>query len=100
MTPRERAAALVGAQGDELSRYQRMFLAQDIEKEIQEAIDAELSTLRAAADQAISNLRAIVALNDDPHIEEIANVTADLLGKVLVDTAALRALEGVVQDDN
>jgi hypothetical protein len=44
---------------------------------------AALVSARAAADQAISNLRAIVALNDDPHIEEIANVTADLLGKVL-----------------
>jgi pyruvate-formate lyase-activating enzyme len=41
----------------------------------------EIERLRAAADQAISNLRGMKALNDDPHIEEIIDVTADLLGR-------------------
>jgi len=41
MTPEERAAAIVEAQGDDLTRYQRMFLAGDIAKEIREAVQAE-----------------------------------------------------------
>lgn len=40
-------------------------------------------------DQALSNLRAIKSLNDDPHIEEIVDVTADLLyGALHPDDAA------------
>lgn len=36
--------------------------------------------LVSAIDQAISNLRGMKALNDDPHIEEMIDATADLLG--------------------
>lgn len=42
-----------------------------------------LARVRDAADQAISNLRAIKSLNDDPTIEQIVDETADALGEVL-----------------
>jgi len=47
-TPKERAAALIEAQGDELSRCQRMFLAQDIEREITEAVEERVAAIRDA----------------------------------------------------
>jgi len=51
-------------------------------------LEAGNAAARAAADQAISNLRAIVSLNDDPYIDEIARETADLLGEILEPTHA------------
>jgi CHASE3 domain sensor protein len=73
MTPKERADSLVEAQGDELSRYQRMFLAQDIEKEITEAIAAAVNdTIEAIAKRLERNLHTSAAaivrqMKEAPH---------------------------------
>lgn len=68
----------------QLDREKAAYLAK-IEA-LTQALDVQagkIATLRAAAEQAIANLRASVALVDDPHVTEIANVTADLLGAAL-----------------
>lgn len=47
------------------------------------AADREVGAMVGTIDQAIANLRAIVSLNDDPHIDEICRATADALGALL-----------------
>ena len=42
-------------------------------------------TLAESIDQAISNLRAILSLSDDPHAIEIIHVTANLLDSALTE---------------
>lgn len=51
MSAEERAKELVEAQGDDLSRYQRMFLAQDIASAISEAVQAERLACAAVCDE-------------------------------------------------
>jgi hypothetical protein len=52
-------------------------------RRIQVAVVGGGSGALAAIDQSLSNLRAIKSLNDDPHIEELIDVTADILFAVL-----------------
>lgn len=47
------------------------------------AQQAELGRLRAAVDQAISDLRGIVSMVDDPIVDEMARDAADRLGVAL-----------------
>lgn len=83
MTPEERAAAIVEAQGEDLSRYQRMFLASDIATAIKEAVSEATSPLVAA-------LRAV--LNSDMAMrEEDEGQTSDTLALV---RAALKEVQG------
>lgn len=62
-----------------LATIEALTLACDVQAE-------QIAELRAAADQAIANLRGMKALNDDPTIEQIIDVTADLLGAALGGT--------------
>lgn len=58
------------------------------------ALSGRYTALCAAADQAISNLRGMKALNDDPHIEEMIDETADLLANGPPTTDTQRTIEG------
>jgi hypothetical protein len=58
MTPLERAHEIVDGQGEDVSRYQRMFLAQDIAAAILAAVEAEREACAQLMDEMWANAEA------------------------------------------
>lgn len=85
----ERHAATVARINGFIRLYDCVIAGQPVDEAVLTVLDEQRGEIvrlreeqgkaRAAIDQAISNLRGMKSLNDDPHIAEILDKTADLL---------------------